>query len=78
MTLYITKKQKIIQLQEYKNKFAVLKDKVKNMLIELTNELAEINLQNPDIPKVSRGPGRPRKVLPSLILPDLVLVLSDY
>ena len=73
MTLYITKKQKIAQLEEYREKFICLRSKVKYMLTELTNELSEISLTDPSIPKISKGRGRPRKVLPIFGLENQII-----
>ena len=60
--VYIKKQQKIEQLQEYRQKFQMLRNKVHDMLAELTNELLDLNLTNPETPVISKGRGRPRKI----------------
>ena len=60
--VYIKKQQKIEQLQEYRQKFQMLRNKVHDMLVELTNELLDLNLTNPETPLIKLSRGRPRKI----------------
>ena len=60
----INKKQKIQQLNELKDKFVALRNKVKDMLSELSNDLSEIKISDIDTPLISKGRGRPRKPQP--------------
>jgi hypothetical protein len=62
--VYIKKQDKIKQLQEYREKFVILRKKVFEMLLELTTELTDLSDNNPDTPLISKGRGRPRKPQP--------------
>ena len=62
--VYIKKQDKIKQLQEYREKFVILRKKVFEMLLELTTEFTDLNGNNPDTPLISKGRGRPRKPQP--------------